>query len=228
MQRLSKVRVCFLSGIFSLGCISIFASVCGISVLYSFVKPATTILIIVMLVCFSKKPLSKPSILTFVSLVFCLMGDTLLLKESFFIYGLAAFLVAHLVFAYLFFTLVDDRYFLSTLTLLTLISISYYIFLLPNLGNLYLPVAIYMVCIVIMSWQGIRAGMNRTNNANNLLVIAPILFMISDAILAFNKFYLPFEWSALPILGTYWLSLTLIVVAMSEDSTKHQEQLTSW
>ena len=68
------------------------------SLLYNIFKPFTTVLVILLVL------LAKGSDIRFKralisALCFCLLGDILLLKNDYFVFGLGAFLIGHLLFA---------------------------------------------------------------------------------------------------------------------------------
>ena len=148
-----------------------------------------------------------------IALLFCLAGDILLLKEAYFIFGLGSFLIAHLFFAYGFVVL-EGFYFTwwSFLSFLGL-GICILFWLKPDLGNLELPVAIYIFVISFMAWQGIGLFHKKRTREYALIAIAVLLFMFSDMMIAVNKFKNPFHLSGIVILSTYWMSIGLIANA---------------
>jgi uncharacterized membrane protein YhhN len=79
-----------------------------------------------------------------------------------------------------------------------------------KLNELLLPVVLYMTVIVLMSWQGWGLALNsKTKNLKNIGV-GVSLFMVSDTLLAINKFYVPIPFSGIFILGAYWGAIYLI------------------
>ncbi|MBH46109.1 MAG: hypothetical protein CMC93_05790 [Flavobacteriaceae bacterium] len=46
---------------------------------------------------------------------------------------------------------------------------------------------------------------------------ALVLFLLSDAILALDKFYIPFAYSGVLILSTYWIAITIIAFSGSSE-----------
>lgn len=72
------------------------------SPLFIALKPLCTISILAYLLLFRNTAINSFSKRIGIGLFFCLVGDTFLLFESYFIWGLASFLVAHLIFLYAF------------------------------------------------------------------------------------------------------------------------------
>jgi uncharacterized membrane protein YhhN len=163
-------------------------------------KPLTSFLILFLPILFkapSEKAYAKPIV---IGLLFCLLGDTFLLFESYFVFGLSAFLIGHLFFLFAF---VKKPGWHKNLILGLLLVI-------VKLNELLLPVVLYMTVIVLMSWQGWGLALNsKTKNLKNIGV-GVSLFMVSDTLLAINKFYVPIPFSGIFILGAYWGAIYLI------------------
>ena len=121
------------------------------------------------------------------------LGDVLLDLDpaGLFVFGLGSFLVAHLVYISVFIRdrrrmvpLGGPRVLLAILVLLCSAAVSGW--LLPSLGDLIVPVAIYMCAITAMV---IAAILGRFENP--WVAVGAILFLISDSLLAINKFKTP-------------------------------------
>ena len=199
--------------IFCSACAAIFADYMSWEMLYRILKPLTTIFVISLLF-FAKNPsLIKFKNLMVSAMIFCLLGDILLLRDEFFIFGLGAFLIAHLLLTYGFVVLEGFHvHWISGLLFLGL-GLSIFFWLKPDLGNLELPVAIYILTICCMAWQGIGLWLKKRIRAHALIAIAVFLFMFSDMMIAVNKFKSPFPLSGVVILSTYWISIALIANA---------------
>lgn len=178
--------------------------------LYDFFKPLTTILILLIPILYGNKKLKQYRNGIIAALVFCLLGDTFLLRDAYFIYGLAAFLIAHLLFAFSFTRLGGFRYALRPIGFLVALSAGYYYYLYPNLESMKIPVAIYIGCIVLMCWQGVALFLRERHNRFLMIAIAVLLFLFSDALIALEKFKMDFASSGILILSTYWLSILLL------------------
>lgn len=156
------------------------------------------------------------------ALVFCWVGDFLLLfvpmDELYFILGLVAFLIGHILYIRTFQKLVNTpqspllptqklrMVFPVFLAGTGLITILY-----AGLGPMRIPVIAYAVVIMVMAASAILR-LNRTNIGSYwYLVGGAAIFMLSDSLLALNKFYSPFVGASVAIMATYVLAQYLIV-----------------
>lgn len=172
-------------------------------------KPLTTVLVI--LVPVLEKNMDKVlRRLLIIALCFCLLGDILLMKPDYFIYGLGAFLMAHLIFAKGFIGLQGFQRNPIVALALLIIGIGLYAWLYPDLSELKYPVAAYVLVILVMVWQAVGLYLNNKTTAFALIALGALFFMFSDSLIAVNKFKTPFELSGVVILSTYWLAITLI------------------
>ncbi|MBT8189652.1 MAG: lysoplasmalogenase, partial [Bacteroidia bacterium] len=96
----------------------------------------------------------------------------------------------------------------------------YYIYLLPGLNGLAIPVFFYFLVITVMCWQGISLYLWKNSRALQYIAMGSVFFLISDSILAFNKFATPFELARILTLSTYWLSVGLIAIGLSRVELK--------
>jgi len=187
---------------------AIFCEIVG-SDFYGYLKALTTILIIQLPLLFADNKDKRFRNIIVIGLVFCLVGDIILLYQEMFIYGLIAFLIAHLLFCYAFYSHNNNKLSFIPLIPFALIGVSYYLFLLSNLGQIAIPVAIYISVIIMMSWLAAELYLADKNSKHLTIFVGAVLFLASDSILAFNKFITPFEFSGLFILLTYWMAITL-------------------
>jgi len=93
---------------------------------------------------------------------------------------------------------------------LAILALSY-----ANLDALLISVLFYISIIVLMSWQGIALTQSGVPIYKNL-GWAVSLFLLSDGLLALNKFYIPFVFSGITILSTYWLAIFLLAETTKE------------
>lgn len=159
--------------------------------------------------------------LIFTGLFFSLAGDIALLfgaGGNFFLIGLAAFLVAHIFYSIAFFRdykydpQASKKYGHLMLFVMATFTIAFYIWLRPYLGEMKIPVMAYMV---IISTMAILAGYRyqRVNPLSFQLILAgAIFFIVSDTLLAINKFVMPFLYSGVFIMATYMLAQFLITM----------------
>ncbi len=177
---------------------------------YYITKPATTFLILLYALLKRNKELNKFNLRICLGLLFCLVGDTFLLFEVYFIFGLISFLMGHLCFLVAFWGQQGFKWPRPIGILLLLIAATILYLCYPNLGVLKVPVFVYVGIIVLMSWQGIALQQSNSRPDFRWLGWAVGLFMLSDSLLALNKFYQSIPFSGLLILSTYWFSLFLM------------------
>lgn len=156
------------------------------------------------------------------ALFFCWVGDFLLMftnqGELFFMLGLVAFLIGHLFYIFSFNQLVwppagnllptqKARYAFPIL----LAGTGLMVVLFPSLGTMKIPVLIYSIVLMLMACYALfRLG--RTSKASFLWVfVGALLFMLSDSLLAINKFHTNFQWASMAIMSTYISAQFMIV-----------------
>lgn len=173
-------------------------------------KGLTTILVIAIPFLFKKRNFSRYDYVVIIGLIFCLGGDLLLLKSEYFVFGLLSFLVAHLLFSYGFTRFGGLKTYWQSLIPLLIFSGFIFALIFGGLKDLAIPVAVYILVISFMGWQGISLYIWKKKKVFLSIAIATILFMISDSMIAINSFKAPFELSKLLILVTYWVSITVL------------------
>lgn len=198
--------------------ISIVLDFGGHTHLYQIFKPLTTVLILALPIIFWNKNNRKYNYLIVAALIFCLIGDTFLLSDEGFIYGLASFLIGHLLFTAAFASIQGFIKNYRLLLVLLIIGGAYLIFLRPHLGDFFIPVLIYVSIIMLMNWQAIGLSIKNNQKIYKLIGIAAVIFSISDALIAYNKFVEPFTLSGILVLSTYWLSI--FIFAFSTQKIK--------
>ncbi|MEM1322273.1 MAG: lysoplasmalogenase [Bacteroidota bacterium] len=142
--------------------------------------------------------------------------------ETYFLAGLSCFLLAHLCYIITIrrHSRWQKRHWPIALLLIGLTSVMVAL-LIPKLGPLLLPVLIYILVILTMAltatgWQG---------QHRNLLLGGAIIFMLSDSMIAINRFVLPLSWAKHFIMLTYYLGQLLLAWALLADlSTSKQER----
>jgi uncharacterized membrane protein YhhN len=152
------------------------------------------------------------------ALFFSWAGDVLLMfqeKDSmFFMLGLSAFLLAH-VFYIVFFLGIKNREQVKFRPLLLVIVAVYYaglIYLLyPKLANMRMPVMVYGVVISAMFMLAMHMLFIKKEIAGKYMISGALLFVVSDSVLAINKFYQPFDGAGIIIMLTYGLAQLFIV-----------------
>ena len=149
------------------------------------------------------------------------------LNGNFFIFGLAAFLIAHIFYIILFDQIrVKEK---VRQSLLPLLPIAIYYFLLisllqPHLGEMRKPVSMYGLIICIMLSFAIDLWRIKDRQVSSYIIPGALFFVVSDSILAINKFYKPFENAGIVIMLTYGLAQLLITFGTSRYITSASKQ----
>lgn len=180
-------------------------------------KPLLMPLLAIYLLLETKTKNSNLKVWIFLALFFSWAGDIFLLFEeegpNFFLLGLSAFLIAQ-VFYIVFFHNIRMREYIRGNALLLLFVIVYYSILIsvlsPYLGNMKLPVRIYGVVLSFMLMLAMHTMLGKNKRAAIWMMTGAILFVASDSLLAFNKFFSGFNYSGLIIMLTYGLAQLFI------------------
>ena len=90
-------------------------------------------------------------------------------------------------------------------------ALGYYGFLYNGLNKLKIPVAIYVSAILSMTYLSFNVYQQQDSTIALLGFIGALFFMLSDSLLALNKFKRPFKLAQPSILSTYYLAQWLIV-----------------
>ncbi len=157
------------------------------------------------------------------ALIFSLVGDILLLWPNLFLYGLGAFLLAHVCYIIGFkvaqkapSSLLNVNFikiFFYNLPIYIFAAFTYYL-IHPNLGAYKIPVVIYIIVIVSMLTTA-RERFGKSNPASFWQVfIGASLFFVSDGMIALDRFFAPFPESEIMIMGTYAIGQLLIVMGI--------------
>jgi len=145
-----------------------------------------------------------------------LVGDVFLMFEGFFIPGLAAFLLAHL--AYIGRLRCDAPWLPSPTALRAVIVVAGLVFALLWLGGLppqlRAPVALYVCAIGLMAAQAMGRASVLRNTPARMVAAGAACFMVSDALLAVNRFVTPLPAADLWVLGSYYAAQCLLVTGL--------------
>lgn len=151
--------------------------------------------------------------------LFSFAGDIFLLFDNteplYFIAGLSSFLLTHIFYIILLLQVKQrTKSLLKKQPLLLLIVTGYctallYV-LIPSLGDLKLPVMIYAIVIGIMVLCALHAYRSLPKEAGKYIVCGAICFIMSDTLLAIDRFYKPLQYAGVAIMLTYCMAQFLI------------------
>ena len=157
--------------------------------------------------------------LLFPALLLGTCGDALL-AFNLFIPGLLAFLLGHLCYSALWVKTRKSTSWVTALPAAGLMLMSLW-FILPAVGELLVPVLIYLLVIGAMA---VLASRSTLLDVWGMLGVYS--FLVSDFIIAWNEFISPLAWSAPAIMVTYYLAQFLICVSVVRHSSRHSVEQT--
>ncbi|NNC82673.1 MAG: lysoplasmalogenase [Flavobacteriales bacterium] len=194
---------------------------------HAWVKPLLMGSLIIYVVVQGKRPFPKGLLL--LALVASLAGDVLLLPQigpHGFLAGLFAFLCAHAIYIYLFTSVpqkVLEVSFIRKNPWVIFLSILFGLWMFyrlkPGAGDLLWAIVLYMLVILTMLVTALDRKGKVSHRSYVLVSMGALLFVISDSVLAWNRFIEPLSQAPIWILGTYGLAQLAIaqgVVLQSE------------
>ncbi|MEZ4729444.1 MAG: lysoplasmalogenase [Caldilineaceae bacterium] len=178
-------------------------------------KPLTTTLLLLLAVV-APQPVSGFYQWSIVAgLLFSLVGDIfLMLPSDRFMAGLISFLIAHLWYIAAFASQVHWPLFSWWGVPVIIWGGVIYVLLAPHLGRLRLPVLGYMAAILFMAWLAITLSGQRGETWTEWAASGAVLFVLSDSVLALNRFRKPFGSAQLIVLGSYYLAQWFIALSV--------------
>lgn len=182
-------------------------------------KPLSTLLVIAVALLSLLTPHAQPAFTLWIAagLVLSLGGDVALMFETnrAFLVGLVLFLLAHVVYSITF--TVPNGFHpadIATGAVLLVVAVAIYLYLRPGLGRMQGPVIAYTLIICFMVNRAISAffGDAFTTTQAWLLSLGAVFFMLSDIVLAVNRFRRPMEKHRLSLFA-YYLGQLLIALS---------------
>ncbi len=170
---------------------------------------------------------NKPAEKLFFSLalVFSLAGDVLLMlrDDSLFVFGLAAFLTAHLCFIASFYGRIKGRKIGFAQWAYSLLPFAIFVsgflsVLVPSLQAtqltkpLVVPITVYACIIGTMGFTALMRRGGVSNQGFSLVIAGALVFMLSDSFIALNRFITPLPQPTLLIMATYGIAQYLLTV----------------
>jgi uncharacterized membrane protein YhhN len=156
------------------------------------------------------------------ALVFSAIGDVMLglHREDYFLFGLLSFLLAHLFYIGLFarnlpHPLRTDSEQKIILTGILIFSAAMTVWLWPGFGAMKIPALIYLCAITCMCLSATLMKLTRRT-----VLIGAMLFLLSDSLIAANKFKMPIPLSNYAIWATYYLGQCCIALGFLRDKLR--------
>jgi len=157
------------------------------------------------------------------ALFFSWVGDILLIfdarNELFFLAGLSSFLVAHLFYIAFFYRIQMREKIRSNGWLMVIVAVYYtslILLLADKLGDKEWPVRIYGIVISFMLLLALHLSRLRDRRASGMMVAGAVLFVISDSLLAINKFLVAFEAAGMLVMLSYAFAQWLIAMGAAQ------------
>ncbi|RLA04086.1 MAG: hypothetical protein DRQ47_03970 [Gammaproteobacteria bacterium] len=146
-------------------------------------------------------------------LIFSSFGDFFLDYDrvNWFVYGLLSFLIAHLFYMMSFVPIEKKRlipvlgFMLYGIVIMKVIG--------PGLGELLIPVFAYMAILLMM---GITTLLSKKSNI--WLIIGGLSFILSDSLIAVNKFHMDIPFAHTFVMATYYFAQFSLVKGMFNQS----------
>lgn len=141
-----------------------------------------------------------------IGLAFSAAGDVLLdLDPRFFVFGLGAFLLTHVTYIVLFARnrtagIRLDPAQLAAVVMVVAMSATLSAWIVPSVGGLAAPVLLYIAAITTMVCTAILARFELP-----WVAVGAVLFLISDSLLAIDKFKMPVPFRGYLVWSTYYL-----------------------
>jgi uncharacterized membrane protein YhhN len=177
-------------------------------------KPTATVVILTVAALGSPE-LGRYQVLVVMGLLASVAGDVLLmLPGDRFTAGLTSFLGAHL--AYLGAFAIAPAGAAAWLMLAALVVIGGTVLrvLWPGLGRLRVPVSSYVVVILAMGWMATTRWLRLPSAATAAAAGGALLFVLSDTLLALDRFRGRFALARTWVLGTYYVAQSLIALSV--------------
>ncbi len=178
-------------------------------------KPLTTALVItVALIAETPVPPAYKTLIV-AGLLFSLAGDiALMLPEKWFTAGLVSFLAAHALYILAFKPGPGHPISAGIFIPFIIFGLLMFRILAPSLGPMKFPVLVYIAAITAMA--GLAAGrfVDRGGTRPLLAFAGAVLFLISDSVLAYDRFAKKLGPAQAIILGTYFPAQLLIALSI--------------
>jgi uncharacterized membrane protein YhhN len=147
---------------------------------------------------------------------FALLGDSLLMirEANWFVFGLGAFLLMQLCYILAFGTITHPKATLTSLLPFAIYFASFMAILYKPASalNLLVPVVIYGVSICVMGYAAALRKHTAPPLSYTWVLAGALLFVLSDSVLAINRFVQPLAGASLLIMSTYAAAQYLIVL----------------
>ncbi len=222
MQQPVQKKLAFLFWV--LAVLDVVGIAANIEMLHFAVKPLL-IPALWLLLYFTKSTVPAKNLLL-TGLFFSWLGDVFLLFEYkhalFFIFGLISFLTTHIFYIIYFLRIQSQKIsLLKKQPVLIALVLAYGITLVwqlyPHLGDLKIPVMVYAAIICSMLLCSLHIFLKVNKKAASFYLLGAAAFVVSDSLLAINKFYQPFPYAGVFIMLTYCAAQFFIITGYTQQ-----------
>jgi uncharacterized membrane protein YhhN len=193
-----------------------------VALLEHITKPILVPALLLYLYLNARNEVDAPVRLVVAGLILSWLGDVILLlstrSELFFAMGLVAFLIAHLLYIAAYVRSVRGtagpaflRRQPGWLLPFLLLFAGLYGVLYPGLGSMRIPVFVYTATILLMAVFALDRRDRVPESSFYACLFGALLFILSDSLLALDKFLVPIPYSGLLVMSTYVAAQYLIV-----------------
>jgi uncharacterized membrane protein YhhN len=217
-----KSKLLFLILFVTISIVEIYADLTGRVQLVYFFKPLIVLSLLSFLLIHQGLPKTRYQLLFLTGLIFALIGDIFLMIRGidYFIPGLASFLFMQVLYIKTFRADVSSPVFKKEYLVASIPFLGFalllYLLLLPKLPDpvMQIAVAIYALSIAVMAWMAFLRKTLVSKHSFLLVFIGAILFMISDSLIAINRFMISIPLNTIWVMSTYAAAQYLIVMGI--------------
>jgi len=195
------------------------ADIWGIITLNETIKTIAKPMLLTLLALVYLASVKKPIFWYVLGMFFSFVGDVLLMFNgaNFFMFGLLAFLLAHVVYIKVTVGFLPGdltvKMISSAFPFVVFFGVLMYL-IYPNLGEMLIPVVVYGITISTFGSVALLNYRSEKSTENLWLFIGAVIFILSDSLIALNKFYKPNEIYGVAIIINYILAQFLICKAL--------------
>jgi uncharacterized membrane protein YhhN len=183
--------------------------------LHYITKPLTTALVIAVAAVAAVPAPAAYKTFVLAGLVFSLLGDVaLMFPDKWFTAGLAAFLAAQVLYILAFRPQTGRPVSPMSFLPFVLYGLLMFFLLAPHLGPLKIPVFVYIAAITTMAGFAAARYIDRGGAKPLLAFAGAVLFLVSDSVLAYDRFARKVPGARLIVLGTYFPAQLLIALSV--------------
>jgi uncharacterized membrane protein YhhN len=186
----------------------------GPRLLYLVFRPLTMAVIIGLVVEAGKSASLAYRVAVAAGLVASLIGDLFMMpRRKRFTAGLAAFLVAQACYTFAFLSGIRFRFAPAPALAILAYGAVLFAILYPGLKRMRVPVLVYILAVSAMALAALERYLRAGSPAALAACAGAVLFLLSDSVLAVDRFVRPFRAAQGMILSTYFAAQALIALS---------------